>query len=180
MSMPVSVPRYTVDDLDVFPADGNRYELLDGVLLVTPGSSHRHQIVATRIAGLLLSEVRPRGASRVAAPGALRVPPGTQLQPDVLVYPSRFSTKLSWQEIDEHWLAVEVLSPSSSVYDREFKVRAYHALGVAEVWIVDADARAIEVHRPGIDPYVTTNELHWVAPGSAAMATLDLAEVFAD
>jgi hypothetical protein len=34
--MPVSVPRYTVDDLDAFPDDGNRYELLDGVLLVTP------------------------------------------------------------------------------------------------------------------------------------------------
>ena len=32
----VSVPRYTVDDLDTFPEDGNRYELLDGVLLVTP------------------------------------------------------------------------------------------------------------------------------------------------
>ena len=33
---PVTVPRYTVDDLDGFPDDGNRYQLLDGVLLVTP------------------------------------------------------------------------------------------------------------------------------------------------
>ena len=36
MGMAVSVPRYTVDDLEHFPDDGNRYELLDGLLLVTP------------------------------------------------------------------------------------------------------------------------------------------------
>ena len=39
MAMAISVPLYTVDDLDGFPRDGNRYELLDGVLLVTPASS---------------------------------------------------------------------------------------------------------------------------------------------
>jgi hypothetical protein len=36
MGMAVSVPRYTVDDLEGFPDDGDRYELLDGILLVTP------------------------------------------------------------------------------------------------------------------------------------------------
>jgi hypothetical protein len=34
--MAVSVPRYTVNDLELFPDDGDRYELLDGILLVTP------------------------------------------------------------------------------------------------------------------------------------------------
>jgi hypothetical protein len=36
MAMAVQVPLYTVDELQNFPDDGNRYELLDGVLLVTP------------------------------------------------------------------------------------------------------------------------------------------------
>lgn len=44
-----SVPLYTVDDLDEFPRDGNRYELLDGVLLVTPAPSMSHQMVASRL-----------------------------------------------------------------------------------------------------------------------------------
>jgi len=39
MSMALRVPRYTVDDLEHFPEDGNRCELLDGVLLVTPAPS---------------------------------------------------------------------------------------------------------------------------------------------
>lgn len=49
MAMAISVPLYTVDDLEHFPDDGNRYELLDGVLLVTPQASAAHQIVAHRI-----------------------------------------------------------------------------------------------------------------------------------
>ena len=86
MAMAISIPRYTIADLERFPNDGNRYELLDGVLLVTP---------------------------------------------------ARYPIDSKWEEIDEHWLAVEVLSRSSRVYDREIKRDAYIALGVPEVWLVD-------------------------------------------
>jgi hypothetical protein len=44
MAMPALVPTYTIDDLEAFPQDGNRYELLDGVLLVTPRAAPPHQI----------------------------------------------------------------------------------------------------------------------------------------
>jgi len=46
MAMPVVVPRYTLRDLESFPDDGSRYELLDGVLLVTPGPAPLHELVA--------------------------------------------------------------------------------------------------------------------------------------
>ena len=46
MAMAITVPHYTVDDLANFPDDGNRYEL-DGVLLVTPGASLGHQVIAS-------------------------------------------------------------------------------------------------------------------------------------
>ena len=32
MAMPLTVPRYTIQDLESFPDDGSRYELLDGIL----------------------------------------------------------------------------------------------------------------------------------------------------
>ena len=54
MAMAITVPRYTVDDLEHFPDDGNRYELLDGVLLVTPAPAASHQVVASRLQGRLI------------------------------------------------------------------------------------------------------------------------------
>ena len=45
MGMAATIPYYTVDDLDHFPHDGNRYEVLDGVLLVTPAPGNPHQLI---------------------------------------------------------------------------------------------------------------------------------------
>ncbi|HWE43377.1 MAG TPA: Uma2 family endonuclease [Gemmatimonadaceae bacterium] len=84
----VTVPRYTVDDPGRFPDDGNRYELLDGVLPATPAPRALHRIVATRIAARLDSAVGSIG--HAVGSGAISVPPRTQRQPDILVYPSRF------------------------------------------------------------------------------------------
>ena len=121
MAMAISVPLYTVDDLEHFPDDGNRYELLDGVLLVTPQAAAPHQIVASRIQGELGISLQKPGLAHVVGPGAVVRMPRTQLQPDILVYPTRFSPMTDWRKITEHWLAVEILSRSSRIYDREFK-----------------------------------------------------------
>jgi len=131
--MAVSIPFYTVDDLDRFPDDGNRYELLEGVLIVTPAPSNLHQVIATRLATYLMNGIGLKGDARVVAPGVVVRPPGTQLEPDVLVYPARFTAESRWTAITEHWLAVEIFSPSSKIYDREFKRGAYLTLGVKEV-----------------------------------------------
>src|SRR5438445_557684 len=90
MAMAISVPLYTVDDLERFPDDGNRYELLDGVLLVTPQAAAPHQIVASRIQIELAISLQKPGLAHVVGPGAVVRMPRTQLQPDILVYPARF------------------------------------------------------------------------------------------
>jgi Uma2 family endonuclease len=86
MAMPISVPTYTVDDLDRFPDDGNRYELLDGVLLVTPSPGMPHQVATTRLAALLSNLLEPRPEILVASPGVIILPPKTQLEPVILVF----------------------------------------------------------------------------------------------
>jgi Uma2 family endonuclease len=178
MGMAASIPLYTVDDLDRFPDDGNRYELLEGVLLVTPAPSHRHQVIATRLAAYLMFGTGPKGEAGVVTPGVVLRPPGTQLEPDVLVYPARFTANLKWTAITEHWLAIEIFSPSSKIYDREFKRGAYLTLGVQEVWLVDADERAIEVSRA--DGVVETyrDRLRWAIPGTDRHVTIELDELF--
>ena len=164
MGMPLTVPRSTVDDLEQFPDDGNRYELLDGVLLVTPGPRPAHQVVLSRLVALLIVALQIPGYAHVVSPGAVVLLPLTQLEPDILVYPSRFPPTGTWADISEHWLAVEVLSRSSRVYDREFKRDAYLALGVQEVWLVDIEGRSIEVTRVHGVRVVLRNELVWQSP----------------
>ena len=179
MGMALSVPRYTVDDLDNFPDDGNRYELLDGMLLVTPAPRAVHQIVVSRIQHCLADAVWVPGHAWVVGPGAVSVPPGTQLQPDVLVYPSRFSPETDWAKVTEHWLAVEVLSRSSRIYDREFKRDAYFALGVAEVWLVDIRAHSVEVCRDRGAGETVRDVIAWRPPTLDLIVPIPLAEVFA-
>ncbi|MGH7485913.1 MAG: hypothetical protein ACREMY_09990 [bacterium] len=69
--MAISVPLYTVDDLEKFPKDGNRYELLDGVLVVTPEPAAVHQVVVSRIQVKLAYALDKLG--HVVGPGAVVV-----------------------------------------------------------------------------------------------------------
>ena len=179
MGMPVTAPRYTVDDLERFPDDGNRYELLDGQLLVTPSPNVFHQVAAMRIALVLANAIVPNGIGHVVGPGVVTTPPLTQLQPDILAFPARFSPDSKWANIDEHWLAVEIISRSSRVYDREFKRDAYLALGVREVWLVDPRAKTIEVCCERGTGVVESGAFIWQVPGLDLRVAVDVPAIFA-
>src|SRR5947209_3443906 len=175
MAMAISVPLYTVDDLEHFPDDGNRYELLDGVLLVTPQAAAAHQVIASRIQVKLANSLQ--GLAHVVGPGAVVRMPRTQLQPDILVYPARFSPMTDWRKITEHWLAVEILSRSSRVYDREFKRDAYFALGLHQVWLVDWRDESVEVCTGKGKSVVNRHVIRWTIAGVEIV--IDLDDVFA-
>lgn len=179
MAMAIAVPRYTVDDIEHFPDDGNRYELLDGVLLVTPSPALSHQLVASRILARLAQAVQWPGHAHVVGPGVVVRLPNTQLQPDLLVFPVRFKPDTDWRKVNENWLAIEILSRSSRIYDREFKRDAYFALGVQQVWLVDRTHKSVEVCRvPGAGEIVR-DTIRWRVPTLDSIVSISLAEVFA-
>src|SRR5260370_34180649 len=74
---------FTVDDLDRMPDDGRRYELIDGVLVVSPAPIIAHQFVVMRLM-LLLSQECPEGLYVLPAPGVM-VNVQAELVPDVVV-----------------------------------------------------------------------------------------------
>jgi Uma2 family endonuclease len=179
MAMPLRAPRYTVAQVRAFPPDGQRYELLDGMLLVTPAPRNLHQVITTELTVLLHRELAAAGLARVVSPGELEIGDRTLLDPDILVYPSIYPPTTHWKQIREWWLAVEVLSSSSRVYDREFKRSAYQAIGVQEVWLVDPDSKTVDVWRGRAQAgEVIDDRLLWQPPHGQAPVEVRLAELF--
>ena len=178
--MAATIPYYTVDDLDRFPRDGNRYELLDRVLLVTPEPGTPHQLIVSRMMSVLLPAVQDPGHAFVLAPGVVSFPPGTQLEPDILVTPARFPVSERWSDVRDYWLAVEVYSRSSRIYDHDFKRDNYLKLGVKEVWLVDRVARSVEVSRELGASDVVNDVIVWRPSGLDVEVRVDLRAVFAD
>lgn len=123
-----------MDDLEAMPDDGNRYELIDGMLLVSPAPSMRHQRMLLLLA-IVLENACPDGMLVLPAPFAVRPSKTTELQPDVLVAREADLTEklLPVGPV----LAVEVFSPSSVINDLNNKKAAYERMGVASYWVVD-------------------------------------------
>ena len=178
MAMAISLPQYTVDDLEKFPDDGNRYELLDGVLLVTPAPRAVHQLVASRIQTQLSVALAIPRLAHVVGPGAVVRKPKTQLQPDILVYSATYAPTIDWPKINNHWLAVEVLSRSSRFYDREYKRDAYFKLGVQQVWLVDWREKVVEVCTAIGKTRRARTVIRWRPLEAGVAVNVDLAEVF--
>jgi Uma2 family endonuclease len=151
MAMPLFNVPTTADELDDLPSDGNRYEIIDGVLLVTPAPSLRHQWALTRLLTRLLPYVESIGLALFVAPTDVRASATTQVEPDLFVLPRQreIARARNWVAMTQLRLAVEVLSPATRRVDRGRKRTLYMSQGVAEYWIVDVDARAIEVSVPG-------------------------------
>jgi len=76
-------------------------------------------------------------------------------------------------------LAIEIVSPSSARGDRLVKRRLYQRQRVATYWIVDPDARLVEVWQPDDErPEIVTDVLRWrVAPDAEDLA-VDLEKLF--
>src|SRR6476646_7973580 len=153
--MPHEVRDWTVDDLDLLPDDGLQYELLDGMLLVTPAPIVGHQRAAARL-HLLLAAACPPGMELFFAPLDFRPDRHTSLQPDLLIARNE---DVEIKNITRPLvLAVEILSPSTRRKDLFLKRSKYQDAGVQSYWIVDPDAPSITVLELVDGQYVTVAE----------------------
>ena len=122
---------WTADDLADFPDDGLRYELVDGVLLVSAAPSQDHQIALGNLY-LLLAPAAPPDLRVFLAPFDVRLSPRRLLQPDIVVVPKDRNAP------DRRpLLVVEVLSPSTRAVDSTLKRLVLEQGGVPSYWLVD-------------------------------------------
>jgi Uma2 family endonuclease len=145
--------RWTVADLEkIEPKETERYEIIDGELIVTHAPSFEHQYVCNRLGRFLdvWSDETGRGAT-VSAPGVIFSPVNAVI-PDV-----------AWVSFDRirhgkdragHLtlapeLVIEVLSPgaSNARRDQQTKLDLYSREGVDEYWIVDWQRQGVDMYR---------------------------------
>ena len=125
---------FTVADLEGTPDDGNRYELIDGMLIVTPAPGWGHQEMGLS-AYVLLRSACPRELRVLAAPFAVRTAEDSEVQPDVIV--TRYADLTPKNLPVAPLLALEVLSRSTRLHDHNTKKAHYERIGVPSYWVLD-------------------------------------------
>lgn len=128
--------------------DDPRLELLTGRFFLNPAPRILHQLAVLALLRRLEPLRRSRHGLLLAAPVDVVLDERTVVQPD-LCWVERSNPAWSLDVLrGAPDLVVEVLSPGSERRDRTIKRDLYLAAGVAEIWIVDLDARLVEIHRP--------------------------------
>ena len=156
-SLPVATPanaiqgpeqgQWTYDDYAAIPDDGKRYEVVNGVLFMSPAPNTWHQKTVGRIFRYLAAHIEDTGRGEVyIAPFDVELAPRFVVQPDVLILLKPNLEKVTEKRvIGTPDLVVEVISPGTATYDRREKLDAYIQAGVPEYWIVEPASRTIEV-----------------------------------
>jgi len=144
--------RWTTADLELFPDDGKRYEIIDGELIVTRAPRWSHQEVTGRIFAALDNWCQDTELGRAAINPGIIFTDEDNVIPDV-VWASNERLDVLMDEA-EHLtgapeLVVEVLSPGKKdeQRDRQLKLKLYSQQGVQEYWIVDKNLRQVQVYR---------------------------------
>jgi len=154
------VKKYTLEEFWELPEppDHSKLELIAGVLYMTPPPGFAHTNSAIRLSRLLneyLIKSGDQGTVVFPRAGIIRGP-NSWLEPDLFYIAGDIKRYLDSeypQYLRTAELVIEVISPSSAIYDRNTKADTYAALGVKELWLVDEPSGIIEVRVLNEDRY---------------------------
>jgi Uma2 family endonuclease len=140
----------TEEDLLAMPKDGQKYELVDGEIRVSPAGD-RHSAVGLHLATLLFTFVREHRLGHVlGADAGFRLPSKNVRSPDVsFVATGRFPDDRPPDDFGNVApdLAVEILSPHDRPRHVLDKVGEYLEAGVRLIWVIDPRKRRAVVYR---------------------------------
>ena len=172
MLSPNPAVKFTYQDYLHTP-DDQRYELLDGELIMAPAPNLGHQGIDIRLGSLLHTFAQEKGLGEVfSAPCDVVLSDTDVVQPDLLfVSTERAHLLLGGANVlGAPDLVVEILSPSTAGRDRTLKRALYAKHGVKEYWLADPEARTVTVLRLGEDAFEVESHLRRGADADLADA----------
>jgi Uma2 family endonuclease len=138
--------QWTYDAYAAIPDDGKIYEVVKGVLYMSPSPTPPHQNVGAVIVAYLCQYVQFASLGEIFYELDVELSSGTVVKPDVLVLlNAHLDRKNSSRIVGAPDLAVEILSPSTMRQDVTVKYEAYAEAGVPEYWIVNPAEQIIEL-----------------------------------
>ena len=141
--------KLTYEDYRKTPED-ERYELLDGELVMTAAPNIAHQRISSRLERRLAVFVEERGLGEIfRAPTDVALSDTDVVQPDILFVPGDRSDIITADDVQgAPDLVVEVLSPTTAKRDWRDKLDLYSKHGVREFWLVDPQTEIVWVLLP--------------------------------
>lgn len=140
----------TVDELELMPDDGNRYEVIEGELFMSRAPDIGHQISITNLISNLKFYLLENPIGIVAPGPGIIFSRFSGVIPDLVFLRHETRKKIisggKLKAAPE--LVIEIISPGAENRrrDRVVKRNLYSKYGVLEYWIVDPKARAVEVY----------------------------------
>lgn len=180
MLMAQTVGAWTLAELDRLPDDGNKYELVDGDLFVTPAPIPAHQRLTSVLRRILDRYLEATGIGDVYGSNSAIRTQDSELLPDLSVRRPLNTVPGTNAEMPLPILVVEVLSPTTRRRDHKYKRDFYTRIGIPEYWIVDGEDRTIRVIKPNTIYVVATHELTWAPESTIAPLIIDVAKYFLD
>lgn len=152
-------PALNFRNLDDFLAwerqQGERWEWYGGAPVAMTGTSSAHNLICSNLNSALRNVLRPRGCRSFAESMKVLVA-GTLLYPDVVATCSKIADRDDVAR--EPIIVIEIISPSSSSYDRNAKRALYRLIPTLEHYLVVSQARAmVEVDTRDAEGWTTTH-----------------------
>ena len=136
---------WTVEEYELLPDDGIRYEILEGELAMTPAPTTEHQRISRRLQFILYGALEQTGRAEVFnAPFDVQLDDASLVQPDLVVILEEHRDLLTERRlVGPPDVVVEILSISTARHDKTTKMRLYARFGVPSYWLVDPEQKRL-------------------------------------
>ncbi len=141
--------RMTAEEYLAIGETAERYELIDGVVFMSPSPTPPHSEIALEVLGQVRDFNKRTKSIRIFAETDVRLSSGLVYRPDIVVYRSDRlpAGKIARLDLPPD-LVIEVLSPSTKPYDLVTKRGDYERFGAQEYWVIDPDDASIRCWTP--------------------------------
>jgi Uma2 family endonuclease len=143
-----NMPLITRYDYEDTPGGPPYYQVIEGDLVMSPSPTTFHQVVLGRIYSMILGFLDKHSIGEVfIAPLDVFLSDVNVYQPDVMFISNQRKSIITHHGMEgAPDLVVETLSPGTARFDKGSKRKIYARTGVQELWLVDPEAKTIQVY----------------------------------